>query len=674
MTLGLAYAIGFVLAGTTALTTVLASGELPPWFWVVVLVPSASAFGRSRGQLVPVWLGTLVGAGALVYGILVLQARGPSGVLLGATIALVGIFLARLLTRSTLKHDLQALMLSLLIVISGAGMNSGVSYGVAFIAYSVSVVWALVTRQLVEGAEREAALPFGAKLDVTLARRDIVTPVFFAASAMVSLVVLLSTSFLFVLFPRVGLGSFKMAQTGGLPDAVSLRGLPMAGGSGAVVARVKGVTETQVNRGLYLRAATYDGMRRDSFVRDNDLIAQTHRDWTRLAHHDDGSFYDVFLQPLTDNHLLLLGPTQNVKIITTNSFGSPIAQAYFRPNGEVDATFTGAIRYNVFGATMLSGLEVPETRIPAARDEANPWLTVPGDLDARIAPLAAQTIGDAATPSAKADALRSFLVRNFRYTLEQPNGSTSDPLSAFLFSDRRGHCEYFAAALAAMLRTVDVPARVVGGFQGGFWDDNAQLVVFTTEHAHAWVEWYDDDLGWVLDDATPPSDRAGGRLNGFAAIVERMRRTWDDYVVDYGIAEQFQMFAQVSQSVRRLPVQMPHVSLKNTLIAVGAAAALAFVVRTFRKRGFGGRRREAPLARGLLDALQIALERPLPQTDTMREGVRAAGQKLGAEHQLVRALEHALRIYERQRFGMMPDADATRALKRLTAARRALSS
>lgn len=669
MTLGAAYVAGFVLANTTALLTVLAGGELPPWLWLTLIVPSASAHMRSRNLLAPAWLGTLVGGAALVYGVLTVQARGAGGVLVGATGGLVGIFLARLVTRSTLKHDLQALMLSLLIVIAGAGMNTGVSYGGAFIAYAVSVVWALVTRQLVEGAEREAALPFGAKLDVTLARRDIVTPVFFAASAGVSLVVLLSTSLLFILFPRVGLGNFKMAQLGGLPDQVSLRGSPMAAGSGSVVARLRGVTADQVSRGLYLRAATYDGMTRDSFTRDDALVRFASPAWTRLAHHDDGRFYDVFLQPVTENHFLLLGPTKNVQVTTVNNFGMPVAQPLYHPNGEVDGSIDGPIRYNVFGATMTTGIEVASTRDAPVPE--NPWLTIPPDLDPRIATLARETIGKATTPSAKADALRAFLVGNFTYTLEQPNGQAGDPLGAFLFDDRRGHCEYFATALAAMLRTVGVPTRVVGGFQGGIWDPDAELVIFTAEHAHAWVEWYDTELGWVLDDATPASSRSGGTLAGVAALLERMRRTWDDYVVDYGLADQFQMFSQVTHGMRRLPVHVPKVSAKSFMALIALVAGAALVVHTFRKRRQTMRYREPPLAKALLQALHVARGDPLPQTQTLREGVHAVSADLGSEHQLARALARALHVYERQRFGLRPDADAARTLRNLTAARRA---
>ncbi|MBC7792713.1 MAG: transglutaminase domain-containing protein, partial [Clostridia bacterium] len=348
----------------------------------------------------------------------------------------------------------------------------------------------------------------------------------------------------------------------------------------------------------------------------------------------------------------------------------PVAQPFFRPNGEVDINTSSAIRYSVFGATMLTGSELSKAAIELATDVPNPWLAVPSNLDPRIAPLALETIGKAITPFAKADALRNFLVKNFSYTIDQPNGGASDPLSAFLFVDRRGHCEYFAAAFAAMLRTAHVPARVVGGFEGGAWDDEAKLAIFTTEHAHAWVEWYDEGVGWVLDDATPPGDSSGRTLHGYAAFIERVRRSWDDYVVDYGLAEQFQIFAQVTQGARKLPFRMPQVSLKNILLAAGAFGLVAMIVHAFRKRSATTRRREHPLTRSLLRALEAALGEPLRQTQTLREGVDEVHRKLGPAHELTQALEVALKAYERLRFGLRANTDTSRVLRRLDTARR----
>jgi hypothetical protein len=674
VTLGFAYMLGFVLATTTALLTVLSGAQLPAWMWLAVLMPVVSALQQARGKVAPTWVGTLTGGLSVVYAAATLQRMGTDGVLIAMTGALLGIFLARLVTRATLKHDLQALMLSLLVVIAGAGMNAGVSYGVAFVFYAVSIVWALVTRQLVEGAEREAELPFGARLEVTLARRDIVTPVFFGASAMVSLVVLLSTSLLFVLFPRVGLGNFKLGSGGGLPDDISLRGSPMAEGSSTVVARLRGIGVDDFNRGLYMRAATYDGITREGFDRNEGMVALASDKVTKLAHQQNVHVYEVFLQPVTDNHLLLLGPADAVNIGGANPSSVFAARSVSsRPNGEVLALTNSAVRYSVAGSTMLQAFELDPSATADIGDELKPWLRIPDDLNPRIAQLAADTIGAAKTSYAKASALRRMFATQFSYTLDLPNGRRSDPLSSFLFEDRRGHCEYFATAYAAMLRTIGIPARVVGGYAGGTWDPESELVIFTDQDAHAWVEWYAPGAGWVTDDATPASDRGNHTLSGIAAVIERMRRTWDDYVLDYGLSQQFQIFAQVSQGARHLSLEGPEVADRRTL-AIIAAICVSIVggVWFWRRRHPRERKKLHPLARALQQTLTLVLGAPVNTTATLRESVSDATRKLGSRHELANALAMALAVYERQRFGLMRGAgdDAPRALRALKTATR----
>ncbi len=675
MSLGFAYAVGFVLATTTALLTLLSANQLPLWMWLAVFVPAGSAVRETRGHGVPTWVGTLVGGLAIVYAAVTLQSLGLEALLPASSGALVGIFLARIITRRTLRHDLQALLVSLLVVIAGAGMNNGVSYGAAFVAYAVSIVWALVTRQLVEGAEREAALPFGARLEVTLARRDIITPVFFGASAMVSLVVLLSTTLLFVLFPRVGLGSFRLGQQAGLPSAVSLRGAPMARGTGAVVARVKGVTFAQFEQGLYLRAATYDRMNLDGFGRNEGLVVTGVPPVTQLAHRADARMYEVFMQPVADNRLLVLGPVQSLTLLGGGGANPSMATRVvsLRPNGEVDAVTTGPIRYAVAGPTSFAAWDTAQLiEEPLDVDAMAAWLTLPDGLDPRVAELARATVRDASSSSAKAAAIKGLL-RGFVYTLDLPNGRAEDPLTAFLFEDRRGHCEYFATAFAALLRASGVPARVVGGFQGGVWDGEAQVAVFTADNAHAWVEWYAAGTGWVLDDATPSGDRRDARLTGFYAMLERVRRNWDDYVLDYGLSQQFQIFSQVTQGVRSLPVELPRLADKKTLAAIGACCVgVICAAWLWRRRRRVDRRRVHPLAVALQRTLTQVLGEPLAATRTLRDGVEQATRALGDEHELARALGMALAVYERQRFGLVRGGldDTPRAIRALRSARR----
>jgi hypothetical protein len=71
-------------------------------------------------------------------------------------------------------------------------------------------------------------------------------------------------------------------------------------------------------------------------------------------------------------------------------------------------------------------------------------------------------------------------------------------------AERFGHCEYFATGMCVLLRCLDIPCRLAAGFAVREADIDGVWRV-TTSHAHAWVEVYFVDLGWVAFDPTPPA-------------------------------------------------------------------------------------------------------------------------------------------------------------------------
>ena len=86
-----------------------------------------------------------------------------------------------------------------------------------------------------------------------------------------------------------------------------------------------------------------------------------------------------------------------------------------------------------------------------------------------------------------------------------------DFASWFLTQSDTGYCVHFAAATAAMLRALDIPARMVTGY---LVDAKADAwVEVTGENAHAWAEYYSLGVGWVPLEATPP-DGVASSLHG----------------------------------------------------------------------------------------------------------------------------------------------------------------
>ena len=121
-------------------------------------------------------------------------------------------------------------------------------------------------------------------------------------------------------------------------------------------------------------------------------------------------------------------------------------------------------------------------------------------LDRRIGEMARRFAAGAGNDLERARAVERHLRTDFGYTLELPDKELADPLAYFLFTRRKGHCEYFASAMAVMLRSLEIPARMATGFQSGVYNPVSDLWLVRASDAHSWVE------AWIrtrLDDLTP---------------------------------------------------------------------------------------------------------------------------------------------------------------------------
>ncbi len=111
---------------------------------------------------------------------------------------------------------------------------------------------------------------------------------------------------------------------------------------------------------------------------------------------------------------------------------------------------------------------------------------------------------EATTPYQVAVMLEHWFQSEFRYdeTVAYTADGLIGPLPAFLLSPRRAaHCQYFAGAMAALLRLLGVPSRVAVGFTAGRLDGDRRII--TNRDAHAWVEVHFPYSGWVAFEPTP---------------------------------------------------------------------------------------------------------------------------------------------------------------------------
>ncbi|MFK7778350.1 MAG: DUF3488 and transglutaminase-like domain-containing protein [Gimesia sp.] len=152
--------------------------------------------------------------------------------------------------------------------------------------------------------------------------------------------------------------------------------------------------------------------------------------------------------------------------------------------------------------------------------------------------------------SEKARFIESYLRDSgeFSYTLNMSiHDPTIDPVEDFLFNRKSGHCEYYASALALMLRAIDIPTRVISGFKGGEQKYFSHQFEVQQRYAHSWVEAYLDNR-WETMDATPALGRAESvaqnapSLGNWKGFTKMMSQFWSDYVIEVSYQRQKKTF------------------------------------------------------------------------------------------------------------------------------------
>jgi transglutaminase-like putative cysteine protease len=128
-----------------------------------------------------------------------------------------------------------------------------------------------------------------------------------------------------------------------------------------------------------------------------------------------------------------------------------------------------------------------------------------------------------------AETLESYLRDSgkYRYSLDMSiEDPDLDPIEDFLFNRMEGHCEYFATALALMIRSAKIPARIVSGYKGGIphTSGGKNSLEVQQRFAHLWVEAWVDREGWTTFDATPMEERA----QSIASVTAKKTSIWSD--------------------------------------------------------------------------------------------------------------------------------------------------
>jgi transglutaminase-like putative cysteine protease len=171
---------------------------------------------------------------------------------------------------------------------------------------------------------------------------------------------------------------------------------------------------------------------------------------------------------------------------------------YWRPIYELFAATAEAPHYRANSLVAV----VTDLDLRAAEGIIPDWvqehyLQLPDDLPLRVRDLALELTATEPTAYDRAKTLETYL-RQFPYTLDvetPPYGM--DIADYFLFELQEGYCDYYATSMVVLARAAGLPARLVIGYASGNYDPYSARYIVTEADAHAWVEIYFPEVGWI---------------------------------------------------------------------------------------------------------------------------------------------------------------------------------
>ena len=257
--------------------------------------------------------------------------------------------------------------------------------------------------------------------------------------------------------------------------------------------------------------------------------------------------------------------------------------------------------------------------------------------------------------------LRMFRQQPFVYTLTPPllGEHSSDE---FLFDTRKGFCENYAGSYALLMRAAGIPARIVTGYQGGEINQLGNYLIVRQSDAHAWVEVWLKDRGWLRIDPTAavsPDRIEGGleqALGDSQALFRFGRRNpwlsqllfrwdslqygWNKWVLQYNRQRQMNLMRRLGLGIRGWG------DLVLTLVmALSLLVGLYIVIALWRARPPPPAPEERAL-RTLLKRLERAGHPHQPSED-----LRCYLQRLQDEGIEDEELKYLLETWQRLRYG-----------------------
>lgn len=413
--------------------------------------------------------------------------------------------------------------------------------------------------------------------------RDIVLKSLFIPLASIPLAIVL-----FVLLPRTSYPVFNILERGGgvstgFSDTVGLGKVSSIQEDSTVIMRVE--MEKVDDSLLYWRGVVLDLFDGES--------------WKRTSHGQAGRIYPlstasrrvaqtVYLEPYGNRYIFALDKPLSIHL--------PGLRKFSNLTYVLNDTITRKLKYDAI--SVLSDT-LPENNI-----DLNVYLQVPKKGMEKIRELT-KRLETSGSREDNAAAILHFL-RDGEYKYSLTNLPVSNaPLDDFLFQHKYGNCEYFASAMAVMLRLSGIPSRLVGGYRGGYYNETGGYYMIPQQNAHIWIEAYFNNTGWVRMDPTPVdqenyvSSFRRGLLFRLRLFFDTIDYYWSAAVINYDLEKQFSMINSLRESFRGLRLDESfnriRAALKFLIVCLGVGS-LFFMLNLLRKARKSVRKSCLPLS------------------------------------------------------------------------------
>jgi transglutaminase-like putative cysteine protease len=594
---------GLLLLGMTGFAV--AAGGVGWWLLGAGgVVVHAVLVKRGAFRPIPRWAANLLTlAVALPFGLQLL--REPYPVLIVAKF-LVVLQLVKLFERRAARDEAQLLVLSLLLMVASAISTDSLVFGLMFIAYLFLALYCCLLFHLkVETDVAKRAMGLKDHRDegfhpLTLRQDQRHFPRSMRRlTAFVSVVAVLTGVVVFLAFPR-GAGAgflgpmqpFRPEQAlTGLSEEVSFQDVARiqqndtkAGYMSLFDPDDERVTD---GRTVYLRGNVLDTYDADpdspgawQWRRTVDAGGQNQRPPRIIPAGVKQNFWprdlrywrqDITLEPTGTRTLLgmrgigMIRPTAQIAVRHTGGDGvlkltDPLRQRLSYEVWSVDALPSGIGTPRPIDFADRVGRRIRELTL---RPEVSGEVPAPDGSRTSLAAArrAAGPVAVTRFDSAIAANIERYLQTEFTYTLDLTREAEllggTDPIEQFLFEWQKGHCEYFAGAMALMCQSVGLDARVVVGFKTDEFNPTTGSYILRQSQAHAWVE-VRTEKGWRRYDPTSgreaPEPVAASAWEQFKNLIDFFEYQWAENVVAYDGTTRDNLYQQVEYQLQNTAI------------------------------------------------------------------------------------------------------------------------